>query len=185
MSNQKKQIILNEIAFWKKSKMLPEKYCDYLTMMYTEGNREDAELLGNAKESVRAKELNRFNQPMLFIILAAILISVALFAIPSVMVASIVVGVIAIGFIVTSLIYAKTRAALAIVLQIAAAIVLLALTVRVTTTYFAGDNIALYGGLAVNCLLWLLAGWKMKLHYFTFSGIFGLIVLIGSWFFLM
>ena len=30
MSNQRKQIILNEITFWKKNKLLPERYCNFL-----------------------------------------------------------------------------------------------------------------------------------------------------------
>ena len=29
--NQKTNIIINEILFWKQNKMLPEQYCDYLT----------------------------------------------------------------------------------------------------------------------------------------------------------
>ena len=37
MENPKKQIILNEILFWKQNKLLPEQYCDFLLKLYTEG----------------------------------------------------------------------------------------------------------------------------------------------------
>lgn len=181
MSNQKKKIILNEIAFWKKSKMLPEKYCDYLTMIYTEGNVDHEQLHGNANEAIKAKERNSFKKSMLLIIFIALLSATALFVIPSVLITSIIVGVIALSFMISSFIYTKSRAALAVVLQVSAAIILLALTVRVVTTYFENNNIALYVGLCTNCLFWLLSGLKMKLSYFTFSGILGLVVLGCYW----
>ena len=52
MSNPKKQIIMNEIAFWKQSKLLPEQYCDFLMTLYSEGNHEQ-EVIGKAKNAVR------------------------------------------------------------------------------------------------------------------------------------
>lgn len=38
MQDQRKTIIVKEIAYWKENKMLPEHYCDYLLTLYTEGN---------------------------------------------------------------------------------------------------------------------------------------------------
>lgn len=37
MNVQRKQTIVQEIEYWKKSRMLPEQYCDYLLALYTEG----------------------------------------------------------------------------------------------------------------------------------------------------
>ena len=56
MSNQRKQIILNEITFWKQNKLLPEHYCDFLMTLYTEGNQEDEKQMANAKHSVKGQE---------------------------------------------------------------------------------------------------------------------------------
>ena len=50
MSNQRKQIILNEITFWKQNKLLPEHYCDFLMTLYTEGEHEYEKQIGNARE---------------------------------------------------------------------------------------------------------------------------------------
>jgi hypothetical protein len=36
--NPKTQIILQEIQHWKKNKLLPEHYCDFLITLYTEGS---------------------------------------------------------------------------------------------------------------------------------------------------
>ncbi|PKC51915.1 hypothetical protein RhiirA1_482678 [Rhizophagus irregularis] len=43
MPNTRKQIILNEILFWKQNKLLPEHYCDFLMTLYTEGEVEPEE----------------------------------------------------------------------------------------------------------------------------------------------
>lgn len=37
MNIQRKQTIVQEIKYWKKNRMLPEQYCDYLLALYTEG----------------------------------------------------------------------------------------------------------------------------------------------------
>lgn len=36
--NEKRKIILKEIEYWRKNKVLPEQYCDFLTALYTEGS---------------------------------------------------------------------------------------------------------------------------------------------------
>ncbi|WP_202080667.1 hypothetical protein [Caldalkalibacillus salinus] len=38
MKSSKKKIILDEIKYWKKHKLLPNHYCDFLTTLYTEGS---------------------------------------------------------------------------------------------------------------------------------------------------
>lgn len=36
----RKQIIINEIRYWKQHRMLPATYCDYLLSLYTEGEQD-------------------------------------------------------------------------------------------------------------------------------------------------
>ncbi len=38
MDETRKQIIINEIEYWKEHHLLPEQYCDFLLALYTEGN---------------------------------------------------------------------------------------------------------------------------------------------------
>jgi len=40
MNETRKKIILNEILYWKQTGILPEKYCDYLLALYSEGDIE-------------------------------------------------------------------------------------------------------------------------------------------------
>jgi hypothetical protein len=44
MTNEKKKIIIQEIYYWKNSRLLPETYCDFLLALYTEGNQDKEEL---------------------------------------------------------------------------------------------------------------------------------------------
>ncbi|MEH6940009.1 hypothetical protein V7056_19515, partial [Bacillus sp. JJ664] len=50
MDQQRKQIIIKEIKFWKENRMLPEQYCDYLLSIYTEGElRDNSQVFGYHK----------------------------------------------------------------------------------------------------------------------------------------
>ncbi|MCS0823668.1 hypothetical protein NX029_06770 [Cytobacillus firmus] len=39
MDENRKKVIVNELLYWKKSRMLPDRYCDYLLALYTEGSQ--------------------------------------------------------------------------------------------------------------------------------------------------
>ena len=70
---------------------------------------------------------------------------------------------------------------MAVMLQLATALAILGVTLKVSTTYFAGNNEMLYIILIVNCLFWLLSGVMLKIIYFTISGVLGLIAIISAW----
>ncbi|ARK29345.1 hypothetical protein [Halalkalibacter krulwichiae] len=39
MDKHRKEIIIREIQYWKKSKLLPDHYCDFLLTLYSEGEQ--------------------------------------------------------------------------------------------------------------------------------------------------
>ena len=41
MDEQRRQIIIKEIDFWKKNNMLPTQYCDYLSTIYSKDNEQE------------------------------------------------------------------------------------------------------------------------------------------------
>ncbi|WP_054752994.1 hypothetical protein [Piscibacillus salipiscarius] len=51
MNFDRKEVIIKEIKYWKESKLLPEKYCDFLLMLYTQGE-------GNSESEVSKKQSN-------------------------------------------------------------------------------------------------------------------------------
>ena len=184
MSNQKKQILVNEITFWKKNKLLPEHYCDFLMTLYTEGNPDTEEIKGNAGAAIKAKEQRKIRRRSIIFPLIAILLVVLLFTIKLEWVVIAIVGVAAVASLIAASHFAKKNNLFAPMLQLTAALLFLGVTVKVCTTYFSGNNEILYGLLGLNCLLWLVSGLKMNILYFTMSGGLGLAVMVASWFFL-
>ncbi|MGN7476602.1 hypothetical protein ACTHOQ_02010 [Solibacillus silvestris] len=180
MSNQKKQIIMNEITFWKQNKLLPEQYCDFLMTLYSEGNQNE-EIAGKSKNAVRNVEKRRNWNMAMFFPVVAIVILLLLFTIQFEWVVIAVAAVFAACCLTGAIYFAKRNHLLAIMLQLATALSTLGVTVKVCTTYFAGNNEMLYIFLIVNCIFWLLSGIMMKIVYFTISGVLGLLAIIGAW----
>ncbi|WP_404443743.1 hypothetical protein LG307_15380 [Sutcliffiella horikoshii] len=49
MNKQRKETIIQEIGYWKRNRLLPEQYCDYLLALYTEGEGEEQPAKGKGK----------------------------------------------------------------------------------------------------------------------------------------
>lgn len=180
MSNPKKKIILNEIMFWKQNKMLPEHYCDFLMTLYSEGNRQE-EVTGKSKNAVINVEKRKNRSVSMFFPISAIVMLLLLFTMQFEWVVMAVAAVFAAGCLIGAIYFAKRNHLMAVMLQLATALTILGVTLKVSTTYFAGNNEMLYIILIVNCVFWLLSGIMLKIIYFTISGILGLIAIIGAW----
>lgn len=184
MSNQRKQIILNEITFWKQNKLLPEHYCDFLSTLYTEGEHEPDNAKGDAGASVKGKEQRKHRMLSIIFPAIAMLMVLLLFTIEIEWMVIAIIGLVAVAGLAASFILASKKNALGPIIQVATALLFLGITVKICMIYFAGNNIALYGALALNCVLWLVSGLLTRLHYFTISGLLGLIALVGFWFYI-
>ncbi|WP_274309581.1 hypothetical protein [Solibacillus daqui] len=180
MSNQKKQIIINEITFWKQNKLLPGHYCDFLMTLYSEGNHSE-EIEGKAKNAVISIEKRKKLSMATFFPIVASVIVLLLFTIQYEWVVIGVAGVFASCCLVGAMYFAKKNKILATMLQLATALAALGVTLKVCTSYFDGNNEMLYILLLVNCIFWLLSGIIMRIIYFSISGVLGLIIIIGTW----
>lgn len=180
MSNPKKQIILNEIMFWKQNKMLPEHYCDFLMTLYSEGNQQE-EIAGKSKNAVIHVEKRRNRTISMFFPISAMVILLLLFTIQVEWVVMAVAAVFATGCLIGAIYFAKRNHLMAVMLQLATALAILGVTLKMSTMYFAGNNEVLFIILIVNCVFWLLSGIMLKIIYFTISGSLGLIAIIGAW----
>lgn len=178
MANQRKQIIINEIAFWKQNKLLPEHYCDFLMTLYTEGEYQGKEMIGDAKQSVKAQEKRKGRWVFILFPVLAILFFALLFTMETIWLISIPAGLLAAASIAGAFYYAKKKELLAPILYISGALILFGLSVKLSLAYFPENNTALYSVLIGNCLFWLLSGMTMKLIYFTVSGILGFLAII-------
>ncbi|TYS68771.1 hypothetical protein FZC76_07455 [Sutcliffiella horikoshii] len=49
MNNHRKETIIKEIDYWKRNRLLPDQYCDYLLALYTEGEAVNQTAKGSKK----------------------------------------------------------------------------------------------------------------------------------------
>lgn len=177
MANQRKQIILNEITFWKKNKLLPDHYCDFLTTLYTEGEELPTSKT-KAKNSIKGKEERKVQLWAVIMPIVSVALLVAIFLVKSILLISIPAILFATTCFITSLLMIKKNKLLAPIFQLSAALVFFGITLKLCLTYFDGSNIALYSTLIGNCILWIISGIGMRLIYFTIAGILGILTIL-------
>lgn len=186
MGDQRKQIILNEITFWKQNKLLPDHYCDFLMTLYTEGNYEQEQQKKQAKGSVLKKKQGK--TVALIVVLAAVIgaLIYGLFTFTSVSwLMPTLVAICALALMIGTLKLLKDNNALAPLLQVFAALLIFMLSIHVSQTFYPTSNAVLYTLLIANCSLWLGSGIFLKALYFTIPGAIGLLLVIGNFFFTM
>ena len=184
MNEHRKKIIISEIKYWKQSKLLPAHYCDFLITLYARGNEADEEEI-KTSTSILSKEKKKTTGLIATFLLLATVLSVALFMFNQY--PALVLGI-AGAILLVLLLYpvfnpAFKKSALLPFLYISSAMILLAMSFKVWAVYFTTQPMLLIGLLILNCALWLLAGRKLKLLYFTLSGAVGLLCIIGFLFF--
>nr|WP_106779977.1 hypothetical protein [Lysinibacillus timonensis] len=185
MANQRKQIILNEILFWKQSKLLPEHYCDFLMTLYSEGNEVAQVENINYKNAIKAKEKRHTNLLTGMIFGISIIFLVLLFTLNQfntvVIICSFIFALTAFSL---GVYFAKKKGLVTPILHIIAALLLLGVSVKFSLTYFEHNQILLFLLLILNCILWFAVGLVTRLMYFIVSGALGVIVLIAYQFFI-
>ncbi|MEG0450018.1 MAG: hypothetical protein RR595_09190 [Lysinibacillus sp.] len=180
MTNPRKKIILNEILFWKQNKLLPEHYCDFLATLYAEGNDiEDLED-ANHKQAILPTEKRKMIFLAVSLFIGAFIVLYLLFTLPTATwILSIVVSILAIILMIIAFQSAKKNGLLSPIFHILAMLLFFGLSIKLSSTYFAGNNSILFGLIAMNCIIWFVSGIKLKRIYFTASGVIGLIALVG------
>lgn len=179
MSVQRKQIILNEIAFWKKNKLLPEHYCDFLTALYAQGEEVADDRKEKHSEAILAKE--KKNISLLYVVLG--IVTILLIASLILITTAAFIPIIASGIAICAFLYiasklARTKSVMTPLLFVFSALLLLGISFKVWDVYFYDYPSVLIGLIIANCLLWLFSGLLLKLVYFSISGIVGTVLII-------
>ncbi|NLY81097.1 MAG: hypothetical protein GX072_14775, partial [Lysinibacillus sp.] len=144
MENPRKKIILNEILFWKQNKLLPEHYCDFLLSLYSEGEELHLQQEISHKKSVKAKEKRKKIIIALLLSIVTLALFVIMFMTKYPFVTVMVTGVIAILFMIYSYKFAKKYDLIAPILQVAAALLIFGISVKISIVYFENNNVVLY-----------------------------------------
>lgn len=171
MNSSRKETIMNEIQYWKKHQMLPDHYCDFLLALYSEG-----QYSSNSK-----RENNDLWKIILCFVLITFLLCTSVFVIYFTEFIFVLQTMILTSFVVLLLslgIYYSKKRYWYTFFYIGAAMQLLLLSVFLSEKLLRNEPFMLWIILLANCLLWILAGWKLKLFYFIASGIVGIVILI-------
>jgi hypothetical protein len=173
MNQSRKDLIIKEIKLWKKSKLLPEHYCDFLLTLYTEGEEEikKSKVPSNYKEIVIAL--------LLISLLPATLL--VIYFTEMFFVLQMPIFIIFIIICLISSIFLKNYF-LKQLSYIMFALIFLITTIEISEYFFSKNVIVLGATILFNCAIWTLAGIKMKQKYFIFAGIIGVVLLIVAFF---
>ncbi|MBT2690448.1 hypothetical protein J7I93_20040 [Bacillus sp. ISL-47] len=169
MKDSRKQIIVNELLNWKKSRMLPDQYCDYLLALYTEGNQ--------PKEKKIGMMVNIIN--LIFLLLIPISVFLIYFTELSIILQTAFLSLFVFAGILAVFYFSRKRISFHLPI-ISTAFILLIGSVALASGLSGESHFILYFALFLNCLLWLVSGWKLSLPYFWISGTFGFLLTVIS-----
>lgn len=184
VNSQKKEVILNEISFWKKNKLLPEHYCDFLMTLYSEGNvvEDDpsTKIKISAAKSLLATNRKKNNWKIILASIGTIILLVALFVLkaPFVLIPIILSIGIIIGLLIFLFKFNPNKTVRKTFTYATLALLIFGVSIKIVNLYLGGQPSILYGVLIGNCLLWLFVGKFLNLIYFKISGIIGLVIII-------
>lgn len=173
----RKEIIIKEIHYWKKHRLLPEHYCDFLLALYTGGN-------DNTNYSTNQKQLYfRRGFTILLITLLIILFPITFLVIyftemSSLMQIALTTILILVGLVGGIWGKRNNNPFLFHFSIVGLAFILLTHSVKIADLYFNEQRMAMGIILFLNCVLWLISGFLLKLPYLLLSGGFGLVIFL-------
>ncbi len=154
--------------------MLPPHYCDYLLALYTQGTE-----YTEAGRRARVRSIH-LTTALLALLLLPVAVCILYFTELSFLLQTVILTSF-VGIMLLLAIYFSRQKVLAPILFLGAALILLLLSLELNVQAFRNNSYTLYGLLAVNCLLWIFTGIKLKLFYFSISGGLGFLVLFFFW----
>ncbi|MFD1781265.1 hypothetical protein ACFSFW_21640 [Fredinandcohnia salidurans] len=164
MNQDRKKIIINEILYWRKNKLLPEAYCNFLLSLYTEG-----EGIESTKETTLTKKT-----PFVSIIGIGLLLPVLLLVTYFTEISTILQMVLNFIFLIIcilGLITQRTNPLFVHFGSIIFALFTLLLTTSLSELLFKGQALYLIGMILLNCIGWILVGVFLKKKYFLIAGV--------------
>ena len=171
MNRQRKDTIINEIKYWKESRLLPDHYCDYLLALYTEGEV--------SKEQVKVPKMNIFHLclailiplfvPITFLVIYFTELSIDLQMLPIIFLILLSI----LGYYVFRKEYIFIHIP---VITTALLVLLLSLKLVEATGYHSTKMLVTVGVQAVG---WFVVGYLKKWYYLIFAAIITGLLIIG------
>ncbi|RAK22422.1 hypothetical protein B0I26_102417 [Anoxybacillus vitaminiphilus] len=179
MNEKRREIIVKEIQYWKRSRLLPEQYCDYLLALYTEGAAYQDEHRSSSKNN--RSHLFRLSVISMLCLLMPMTILVIYFTELSFVLQTVIFLIFLTVCFCGMFLFARERKLIHIPL-VSGALILFLASVQLSDFYFYNEKEIAGIVIFCNCLLWMFIGIRLKFLYFTVSGIVGVILLLLSFF---
>lgn len=164
--DNRKEIIIKEIQYWRENKLLPEQYCNFLLALYTEG------------DSSQNRPSNQSRQGLVFVLSFLIFLGAVVtyftelsFSLQTSLYALILLS----QFVLTNHSRRKLNFTFPLTVLL---LVALFVTVDTVTYWLRGNNVALMTAVLFNCCIWYIVGKRLRLIYFKAASILGIIFLM-------
>ncbi|MCA0970055.1 hypothetical protein LCM20_05595 [Halobacillus litoralis] len=176
MIDERKQTIINEIQYWKKNKLLPSEYCDFLLALYTQGDGEEFKGKDKASRNKRRRVGAILMLAVILIMLPLSFLVIYFTEMDMIMQTGLLSTFVAVALLYSWRLRRSDSEKFHLPLIVGLLIALL-LSVAVVHQYLP-NNWSVYGVLSAHCGLWALIGWRMKLPYLLISSSIGIIVMV-------
>ncbi len=172
----RKKIIIQEIKYWKKSRLLPEQYCNFLLSLYSEG------------EETGYKKAEQEKNKIKLLSLMMTILAVALFGLTFLVIyftdfspflqTGLVIFFSAILFLMAAQSKRFNNQMIVHLYILLGMLILFFATIHSIGFLFPNSKIAITGAVIISCLVWLLIGKKYNLKYLMISGGLGFVIII-------
>ncbi|MDQ0299735.1 hypothetical protein J2S78_002155 [Salibacterium salarium] len=178
MDEERKEVIINEIKYWKTNKMLPEHYCDFLLMLYTEG--EEAEKVESAAtiETPSRDKKGVLLGMMLFAFISLGLTCIIIYFTSFSLLVQTLSHIFLSILVLTMAFYIKRKDLILFHILICVGALILFLGSTTSVMNFKENNLLLSLTILLNCAVWLMAGFYWRLPYLKWGGAAGILLAI-------
>ncbi|SDY52508.1 hypothetical protein SAMN05421736_102177 [Evansella caseinilytica] len=171
---QRKQIIINEIKYWKNNQLLPEVYCNFLLSLYTEGaSNDDNE---ETKQRLPLRYLSLLTAAAVCLLaLSFVVIYFTQFS-PTMQI-SFQFLLVLICFFISAYFYRKKERIAHLYIAITT-FMSFQFVIETAGLFFKDKPYAFGISVLLMCVVWLVAGWRWKITYLLIAGISGAVIFI-------
>ncbi|NIK29678.1 hypothetical protein FHS45_002783 [Thalassobacillus devorans] len=165
MTKERKEIILQEIQYWKANRLLPESYCDYLLALYTQGEGLNQPLSGSSQWMIVTRVMIAFL--MLLISFLVIYFTETAFIMQT--------GILSIFVLGTGLtaVYLYNKKSIDFSVYVIIGLLLLLLWNVHIISIWQAPNWLFASIVMVHCLLWYWGGRKLDVIFIKIIGTLG------------
>ncbi|SFL66676.1 hypothetical protein [Salibacterium qingdaonense] len=170
MDEYRRDILIKEIKYWKANQLLPDDYCNFLLMLYSEG--EEAEAISGESPPFSASRppQKRFIVMLCLAVAAVVLTFIVIHFTSFSLLLQTLSHLVLAAFVFGMAVYARKQDGMLFHLLISAGAVIFFTGSTTSVMRFEESNVLLYVTILLNCSIWFAAGYYRKLPYLLWAG---------------